>query len=1077
MRGIFNTFVIATIISVLSTIYMEVLEYKNFYEFYAKVSAEYSHLLYLETLYLDQTPFFCISGYNQTRKYAIEAKEHYRLFLTYSRLYLNTMNQTYREKAKSHYFTMHRYFTKASEITGKMYEKTTGLLYDSFRTLDYIGAEKDSFPGRLRELYLELKEVHRKIQNFKQDKNYYWKIKEQRDLGAELVSAEYLLTQGSFTSLVEFHNKLVGRNSLIAKVCNISHEIESEINKFNNFLEMKKHEIQNKKTFLLQRVSNIQNCKVYTEDLVSFVVGYSEIASGQTEDPASLCERIVEELENIVLFTKFSGEDYLYNEYMTLRNYEEKLTEINQSINQVISDIRRTDETCFSRVEQLISEKEPSLLLSKALEYFKEAKEKKDVLLCYKALRILSNTNETDFSQEFMDLKEKQELLQKLGYDTEYCDFLFSMTEDIYYYGNYSDALDIFLEARNCFSELYSQFLSELSTVEKKAKTFYKIYKRMFPKGTIIYNNYTDIYYRYKEAKRILEVLYPIVKEELANVLKEHVFVSYSLSEIPVCNRFYNVTVSIIVANPFNVSLKNVYLKADTFYGEVPVFIDELKSMSTIYRKLFVKASSCNISERVVYANQYFSIDEVLVNVSSPFEHTCFATDRIPENKQRVQGRCILLNPGDNLIYFNESSRVEYIREVLNNKVHIKIRNLGPEILRFEFIDPYLNFSKANVNFTVSGNKTLFILGTLGSGEEKEIIAEISISEEYLKSVIRYFYNHTNTSLEDSIKFLSLDEMSIQELEQFALDLEKRFISEQQEKKRLDEFSELVENTFLEIEAWKERIGYNPIYAPVFFEMSMLMEKSKKCLQDKNITCVEHSLNAIWNILDNFSLNPEDFSYEIDFICDYKDCTKLRSMYEKYLSGEISLVEFKKELSKEQEYVYQDFLNKISNYDLQDLLNTVKLAFGENSSQFKEVSESVSTFSSKINNVRKDFFNSSPKELLLELDAFKRKVDSLVSSAKYEAKYLLLKARKVFEESINKNDLTSYLKKALDNYNSGRYSLSGYYSKRLIELSEKSIGSLPWVEILLSLGIIGFLIYLIKKPKKEKKFIEIVPGS
>ena len=113
----------------------------------------------------------------------------------------------------------------------------------------------------------------------------------------------------------------------------------------------------------------------------------------------------------------------------------------------------------------------------------------------------------------------------------------------------------------------------------------------------------------------------------------------------------------------------------------------------------------------------------------------------------------------------------------------------------------------------------------------------------------------------------------------------------------------------------------------------------------------------------------------------------------------------------------------------------------------------------------------------MELEAFQEKVNNLVSYARYEAKYLLLKAREVFERSINKKDLTSYLKNALDNYNLGKYSLSGYYSKRLIELSEKGANSLPWAEILLTLGIICFVIYVTKRPKKEKKLIEIVPGS
>jgi hypothetical protein len=78
---------------------------------------------------------------------------------------------------------------------------------------------------------------------------------------------------------------------------------------------------------------------------------------------------------------------------------------------------------------------------------------------------------------------------------------------------------------------------------------------------------------------------------------------------------------------------------------------------------------------------------------------------------------------------------------------------------------------------------------------------------------------------------------------------------------------------------------------------------------------------------------------------------------------------------------------------------------------------------------------------------------------------------------VNKEKLVPYLKEALNSYNTGRFSLSGLYSKKLMEVAEEKGNELPWAEILVTIIIVLFMFFILKRPKKKEELVELTPGS
>ncbi len=1039
----------------------------DFDEMYSRVYVKYSYLNYLESGYLNRT-FLCIKETPLAEKHAYLAKENFRKFVRYSKQYFYTQNITYALMAKYYFKRTHSEFSKAVSLSGKAYEKSAELLYNLYKKLDNLGAEHPDFPGELRNIYLELSEILRKVENARKDKHYYLKISEQKDIGTKLVAADYFLREGTVSSLVKFYNTISGSDSLVQKVCELASRTDSKIESFRKQLEVKREQLEQEKELLIDELEGIVNCNMFSQDVVSFVINGSFVSSGEAASPSVLCKRAERILTTMYIPSGYLREDYMYYEYKALRSAEENLSRVRNMIEQIKEDISRTKKLCFSRAEELISHNKESPVVQKLLSFLEEAKYENNFSACYKVLLTLTNYFETNVSETLFSLKEKLSILSSVGYNVSYCEFLVSTAEDFLEYGHISDAVDVLSDAGICISEKYSSFLNELDSLEKMASEYYRIYRSMFPKGPIIYKNSSSLLERYLEAKRVINLLEPIIRKELTNVLLEHTYVDYILPETPVCNQFYNISIKITVSNPYGFPLENVFLRVRTFYGNISLFIPKIESTYIAYRKVFSRASVCYVREKIIYGNQYVSVKRIAVNVSSPFMTTCYPYRAY---------ECILLSPGINVVLQNISSNVSFDRKVYGNRLYIELRNLGPDILVFEYLDPYTNISGANVNFTVTGNATRFVIFNFSSGSKVLIIANISGKRDYLESIIRFYFNRTNTSLEDRLKYISIDEINTHELELFAEDLENRYISQERYRREVTELYKAYNLTKSRVHEMKEMLGYDTTYAPVFFNAELMLEKFKKCVDEKNLSCARNALESIASLLTNISFSKKDYSLLVDFVCDYRECTSLRKKYERYLSGEFSSQEFERILNSEVEEIRQNFLQKVSEMNFDNLLHKLKLAVGENSTQYEEFRDRVNGLKSSIQRASADFLNSSPKELLLKAELLEKEMDEVIRIAKYRAKKLLLTAREIFERSINKEKLIPYLKEALNFYNIGKFSLSGLYSKKLMELAEENGNNLPWVEILIVALVVLVMLFILKRPKKEEKLIELTPGS
>lgn len=1038
----------------------------NFEEAYLKIYSSYSYLNYLETGYLNES-YLCISEVPAAQTHAYLAKKNFREFVKYANIYLSTGNFTYFFMAREYLGRMYSEFSETVSLSVKAYKKNGEHLYSLYRKLDALGAEHSDFPGRLREIYLELSEVLRKIENAKKDENYYLKISKQNDIGTKLVAAGFFLRTGTVSSLVKFYNIISGSDSLTRKVCELVRETDSEISYFKKQLRIKREHLIQEKKWLEDELKNLEDCNLFSDEIVSFVINGSFVSSGEAASPSLLCERSKRLLSTLYIPHNFSGEDYLYREYAYLKDVERKLSDIRSMIEQAREDISRTREVCFTRAETMISQNRDVPIVRKLIRLLKEARYENNFSACYTVLLTLRNYFGTNISRTLFSLKEKISLLSSIGYNVSYCEFLISTAEDFLEYGRSEDAAEILSEAGLCVSKKYSDFLSELDSLETRAAEYYRIYRSMFPRGPIVYENKTSVYDSYSEARRIIDVLEPIIREELTNLLSNRAYIEYILPERPLCNKFYNISVKITVYNPFDFPLKNIFLRIRTFYGNVSLFVPEIENTYVSYHRLFSIASVCTVHEEYIYGNQYVSIKRVVVNVSSPFELTCY-----PRN---LYG-CIFLSPGINVFLINLSSNVSTTHKVYNNKLYIELMNHGPALPVFEYIVPYSNITGANVDFTVLGNETRFIIFNFSSGSKVLVVANISGKREYLESLIHFYFNETNTSLADNLKYISLNEMSTYELEAFAEQLEKKYISQKEYERNLAELYRMYNTTESKLQKTKKMLGYDVAYAPLFFNAELMLEKFRRCVGERNLSCARDALECVVDIISNISFSKKDYSYIVDFVCDYYDCSSLRKQYERYLSGDVSTSEFERVLNSAIEEVRQDFFQKVSQKNLNTLLNELKLALGENSTQYSEFKKRVDDLMNSIQRAGDDLLNSSPRELLLRTELLVKEIKEVINTAKYRAKKLLLTARDMYERSVNKDKLTPYLKKAFDSYNTGKFYLSSEYSKRLMKLVEEGDG-IPWVEIFITAAIIIFMLFVLKRPKKEEKPKELIPGS
>ncbi len=965
---------------------------------------------------------------SKVNMYLLKSRENYLEFLRYYNEpalygelsnYLKNLSENLfiLEKLKKYEKETISNFEKFSYYFALVLKEYGEIIDQDYKTLCWIGADQPDFPGVLREKYVEYK----KLIDYLKQRNTIKDYENVKKL--EVYQKCFLIALSYMEKSADIVDRLIAYKYLfksIGDICKNHQEINKIVNRYKEEISQKKIELSNLYNNYYKNFRNIEpKCYSYNYNYFNNI---SSIKPGNLNTPKEMCDEIYN-LLNSINFDLYNSkqEDYIYYNYLKLRNIEKKLEKVKTLLDQVEYDIYNLNKTCFETLREYIDNEEDNIIKKFLIDKYYKG----DYNSCIEAINFYNNLKNSEcdiynFEKEILGL-------DSVGYDVSYeIKILNECKEDIL---SYSICCS---ELKSRVLEKYKLFKKDLEKLRHKYEYLNNLYSKVFGYKISLY--FKDEFEEYLLLKEKINYLESFLKNQIIEHLKNNTFISYKFDEIPKCGEYTNFKVVINVNNDLGFEINDISYNVSDAFGVYIIKGKINKGLNVFVFDKYGKVSFCGINLISTKGNNWLTYKTYIINVSSLSEKTkyCFNDEVV----LRTNTSCVDLFNGKNLVETVSKTRFKY--DLFNNFGYLYVYEPYTLFYLYTNISEPINSS---IHYFYKDNKVVFVFYNLTNS--------IKFYWKYVNTSVVNISNEIN-SVNESINLFLLDKDITKTNFSFVVDRYKQYL--------LDE---------IENKAKKYK------YYPDVFEKLIELKNEIKNKKNLSIEDLYRYQKKIYEI----KHTPKNYDDQINFICSIDDCNNLRKQYEEYKKGKLSDEIFKtvlnEEINKNKQKLIKDYEGLHITYNLRKL----KLCFDENSTIYQE-------YLKEYNDLKNKFFenlkeNSTDSVIYLnKLQNLNAKIESLIEIQKQKAKYMIDRLKLLLKNIENPDDYKEQINKIVDLYNSGKYNDVILTIKSLIkdldlkpeQQKEFDFNSL-FVIVVFILLVIG-LVFIFNKNEKKKIIIK-----